>query len=111
MGSNATTSAQFTCTGCGVRYRWKEQWSGKKVRCKCGEVMVCPAHPEDEVYAVVPDAPLPVSAPNAQAASATVVAYRAPQTTDGTKNAAFADQTLDLNLPLCLIVGGLVIHG
>jgi len=33
---------KFKCTGCGKAYSWKPELAGKKVRCKCGQVMAVP---------------------------------------------------------------------
>jgi hypothetical protein len=35
----ATESPTISCEECGKTYRWKEELAGRKVRCKCGEVM------------------------------------------------------------------------
>ena len=117
MGSDATVT-QFRCDLCWARYRWKEQWAGKKVRCKCGEVMVCPAGPEEEVYDVAPvvmrtktAAKGSREAAGTQAMTGAVVAYCAPSTAASGKGAAFSDRTIDLHLPLCLIIGGVLIQG
>lgn len=39
----STNSGAFTCEACGKSYPWKQKLAGKKVRCKCGQVMVAPA--------------------------------------------------------------------
>jgi len=36
----ATESPTFSCDECGKVYRWKQQLAGRKVRCKCGELML-----------------------------------------------------------------------
>lgn len=38
-----TIASKFECSECGAKYAWKPQLAGRKVRCKCGEVMRCPA--------------------------------------------------------------------
>jgi len=40
MSGNPET---FSCQGCGKSYRWKSEFAGKKIKCKCGSVMVAPA--------------------------------------------------------------------
>lgn len=37
-----TGTEQFLCQGCGRSYRWKPELSGRKVKCKCGQVMTAP---------------------------------------------------------------------
>src|SRR5262249_42975164 len=37
------TQAKFACPGCGTRYTWKPEIAGKKVKCRCGQVMNAPA--------------------------------------------------------------------
>ncbi len=39
----------FECGGCGKSYQWKSELAGKKVRCRCGHVMVVPVPVTDEV--------------------------------------------------------------
>src|SRR5687768_282460 len=43
-------SGTFSCDGCGATYKWKQQLAGKRVKCKCGQVMSVPAslEPADE---------------------------------------------------------------
>src|SRR5687768_15850591 len=40
-------AAKFSCDGCGKSYKWKPEFAGKKVKCKCGFVMTAPAAPPD----------------------------------------------------------------
>jgi hypothetical protein len=63
--------ARFVCEGCKKTYRWKPELAGKKVKCKCGAVMTCPAQepgaaPED-LYDLAPEGDAPSPRP-AQAA-------------------------------------------
>lgn len=37
--------AKFSCKQCGKSYKWKPEFAGKKVKCKCGYVMTAPAAP------------------------------------------------------------------
>src|SRR3954451_17034200 len=37
--------AKFTCESCGKSYKWKPEFAGRKVKCKCGFVMTAPAAP------------------------------------------------------------------
>ncbi len=34
---------KFSCKQCGKTYKWKPEFAGKKVKCKCGYVMTAPA--------------------------------------------------------------------
>ncbi len=36
------TGATFSCDGCKRSFAWKEQLAGKKVKCKCGQIMSVP---------------------------------------------------------------------
>src|SRR4051812_38319331 len=38
--------AKFTCESCGKSYKWKPEFAGKKVKCKCGFVMTAPKAPK-----------------------------------------------------------------
>jgi hypothetical protein len=49
---------KFTCQACGKSYKWKPEFAGRKVKCKCGNVMTAPtAAPR----------PAPKAAPRAEA--------------------------------------------
>ena len=37
----------ITCTACDRQYRWKQELAGRKMKCKCGEVVVMPNQPDD----------------------------------------------------------------
>ena len=37
--------AKFSCNNCGKSYKWKPEFAGRKVKCKCGYVMTAPAAP------------------------------------------------------------------
>src|SRR3954468_2807033 len=53
----------FNCSACKKQYRWKPELAGKKVKCKCGQVMTAPAEPPakepdpDALYDLADDAP------------------------------------------------------
>ena len=55
------SAATFGCTACGKQYGWKQELAGRKVRCKCGEVMVAPSEPpsapEADTYGFADDPP------------------------------------------------------
>src|SRR5882724_7099401 len=36
---------KFSCKQCRKSYKWKPEFAGKKVKCKCGYVMTAPAQP------------------------------------------------------------------
>ena len=46
---------KFGCKQCGKTYKWKPEFAGKKVKCKCGYVMTAPAKPAPEAAADEPD--------------------------------------------------------
>lgn len=41
---SSTDEKPVGCEHCGRHYRWQAKVAGKKVRCKCGEAMLMPAH-------------------------------------------------------------------
>ena len=55
----AVAVGQFSCDTCGKSYRWKPEIAGRKAKCKCGAVMLCPsAEPrqeEEELFELAPD--------------------------------------------------------
>ncbi len=40
---SGTNPENFSCEGCGKSYRWKPEFAGRRIKCKCGTVMVAPA--------------------------------------------------------------------
>jgi hypothetical protein len=40
--SQTANQPMFGCTACGRQYAWKDTLAGRKVRCKCGQVMIAP---------------------------------------------------------------------
>lgn len=36
----------IVCEGCGKKYRWKPELAGKKVKCKCGQMIEIPVPPK-----------------------------------------------------------------
>jgi hypothetical protein len=46
---------KFGCKQCGKTYKWKPEFAGKKVKCKCGYVMTAPAAPAPAPAADEPD--------------------------------------------------------
>jgi hypothetical protein len=65
--------ARFACEGCKKTYRWKPELAGKKVKCKCGTVMICPqtepggGEAPDDLYDLCPDTETPKKKPAAVA--------------------------------------------
>lgn len=66
------TLPRFECEGCGKSYKWKPELSLKRVKCKCGHVMTVPdltpkeedappALPDDDIFALIDNAPTGVS--------------------------------------------------
>ena len=56
-------TVEFACESCGKTYPWNEKVAGKRVRCACGGVFVCPSQAprEDEgleLYDVEPEVPV-----------------------------------------------------
>lgn len=57
---SATGTELFACEGCGRSYRWTPQMAGRRVKCKCGQVMLAPSalssapveEVEDDLYAL-----------------------------------------------------------
>jgi hypothetical protein len=46
---------KFSCNSCGKSYKWKPEFAGRKVKCKCGFTMTAPATPPNA--AAVSDEP------------------------------------------------------
>jgi hypothetical protein len=46
---------KFACNECGKTYKWKPEFAGKKVKCKCGYVMTAPKAPVAPKPADEPD--------------------------------------------------------
>lgn len=46
---------KFSCGKCGKSYKWKPELAGKKVKCKCGQIMAAPA---EEPVAAEPEVDL-----------------------------------------------------
>src|SRR4051794_31875728 len=96
----AAVAGQFSCDACGKSYRWKPELAGRKAKCKCGAVMVCPKdepgkEQEEDLFELAPDVqeakparppistmplagPLPGGAAPAMLAPS-VLPYRAPK--------------------------------
>ncbi len=79
-------TSQFSCEGCGKSYRWKPELSGRRVKCKCGQVMTVPqpAAPDaqEDLYDLAPTADEDAikAAFAAARKQAAVAAERAPAT-------------------------------
>lgn len=78
-----TQQAKFQCGACGKTYGWKAELAGKRVKCKCGQVMTVPqaieppAPAEDPMaglYDLVPDDPPAEARPRKAAAAAPAAA-------------------------------------
>jgi hypothetical protein len=54
------TKAKFACGSCGAKYTWKAELAGRKVQCRCGQVMIAPEVPPGGAIA----APRPAKAPS-----------------------------------------------
>jgi hypothetical protein len=118
------THPRLTCDGCGRSYAWTPQLGGRKVKCKCGHVMVAPERPEqpqadDELYDLSPAPTANSHDSNRMAPTPTIIrpetgptlAYRRPDLADGDLvEMYFPDRVKDLYMPLALIAGGTVIE-
>ena len=58
------------CSSCGKSYPFKPELAGRKVKCKCGQVITVPAAPKatepDSLYDLAPDPTAPASRPSHQ---------------------------------------------
>ncbi len=126
-------AGKFECQGCQRAYTWKPELAGKKVRCKCGQVMVAPdspplseAEPEPQIsestydLASDPAPPLPkpvlarptlAAAPVAPVAAAAIpqtLGYARKSPVVASKEAEDANAALkQLTIPIILTVIGL----
>src|SRR5438046_2211846 len=100
MSDATTSSGRFACDACGKRYRWRSEWAGKRLKCKCGEIILCPAQaPADDLYElsaaperVLAASPLATSSP----ASSPTLHYRRLEAQPATFNDYFPDKVKDL---------------
>src|SRR5947207_5517475 len=107
----AVVAGHYGCESCGKSYRWKPELAGRKAKCKCGAVLVCPqTEPgavEDELFDLAPD-PTPakpkpravvaaqaVVIPSADPAAAMAKPALAYQPTAVAKEEMFGDKTMD----------------
>jgi hypothetical protein len=106
-----TVAGRFSCVECDRRFTWRHALAGRKVKCPCGAVMICPADPcneGDALFAVAPIAqPAPIAIPMASPAP---LVYRAPKEDPGIVDTYFPNRTMDLHAPLALIGGSVVIQ-
>ena len=129
-------AGQFACEVCGRRYKWKPALAGRRVKCACGEEMLCPATPPapgDDLYEIAEPQPRTTTATTtttttvaarvatagsvagatsaaSQAAPVAPLQYQTPRTAADATDAYFPDKTLDFHLPLALIAAGSVIE-
>src|SRR5688500_20411706 len=104
---------QFACETCGRKYKWKPALAGRRVKCACGEEMVCPATPPadgDDLYDFAepsrPTVPPQPVATKPRAAASAPLPYQNPGTAAETPDEYFPDKTLDFHLPLALTAAG-----
>jgi hypothetical protein len=70
------TAPKFSCNGCQRNYTWKPEIAGKRVKCKCGNVITVPqnidppATEEDDLYALAEDAEKAAAQPSRLVAAA-----------------------------------------
>ena len=122
----AVVAGHFGCESCGKSYRWKPELAGRKAKCKCGAVTVCPQDEpgkvEDELFDLAPDLTPPkpkpravvaaqaVMVPEADPAAATAKPALAYQPTAVAKEEMFGDKTMDLYAPVFLIAGSVAVE-
>ena len=110
-------AGQFACEICGRKYRWKPALARRKVKCACGEEMICPTTPPadgDGLYDLA-EPSRPAASPQAiatpsQAAANAALQYQNPRTAAETPDEYFPDKTLDFHLPLALIAAGTLVE-
>jgi hypothetical protein len=108
---------QFACEICGRKYKWKSALAGRRVKCACGEEMLCPTTPPadgDDLYDFA-EPPRPAATPQPvaakpQAAASATLPYQNPRTAAEAPDEYFPDKTLDFHLPLALIAAGTLIE-
>src|SRR4051794_18182068 len=67
-----SSASKFACDGCGKSYSWKPELAGRRVKCKCSQVMTVPASdpsqsepaPDgfDDLYALAEGTPIETAA-------------------------------------------------
>jgi hypothetical protein len=125
-----TASLRFSCNACNKSYAFKPELANKKVKCKCGAVMVVPdlsANSDDELYDIAdePKQAMPVAKPVGTAVSVAlggsaaatvpgkprVLAYKSGPTArerEAARTSVFTDMYRDVYVPTGLIVASFV---
>jgi hypothetical protein len=124
-------TAKIVCDGCKKSYAWKPELAGKKVKCKCGQVIhvpmpAAPKEEPDDLYDLAPseEAPkpkkrLPITPSAAPAVAATgtiappsaAVAYQsAPTKRDRMSNENLMDMNRDVYVPVALLAAGVILY-
>jgi hypothetical protein len=122
----AAVAGHFSCASCGKSYRWKPELAGRKAKCKCGAVLVCPQNEpgkvEDELFDLAPDPTPPKPKLRATVAQAAVISEAgsavgstakpalAYQSRAAAKQEMFGDKTMDLYAPVFLIAGAVAVE-
>jgi hypothetical protein len=120
---------RFACDICGRTFGWKPQYSGRKLRCVCGQEFVVPDSGDinkEDLYDIAPeDTPKPAARPAvsptpfkagegavvAQANRVEPIQYLQPGTPGHSElDRLFPDKVKDFWLPLWLIAGGTVVE-
>jgi hypothetical protein len=100
----ASEIRRFSCDQCGKSYRWKPELAGRKVKCACEHVIVCPS--DEDLYDLAPkEAPAPPAA-----AVPVALPYRSATHDPGPVDQHFPNRTIDLHAPLWLIGCSVVIR-
>ncbi len=125
-------ASRFSCHGCGKSYSWKQELAGRRVKCKCGQVMTVPQTPPgqedpDELYDLAPagddvqsafsklrstTAALPPSQPSV-IANAVPLAYQQGPTQrerERMSSATLMDMKRDVHVPVALLIAGFALY-
>lgn len=126
----------FSCAGCGRTYAWKEQLAGKRVKCKCGQVIVVPAGSpeapqeppppeqpsEEDLYALAggagaaakaPSAPVMATAVAPVAGAAIPLGYQRGPTAreiERSSSRVLIDPRRDYQVPIALLAIGAILY-
>ncbi len=130
LGCNMSeaTAARFSCGGCNKTYAWKPELAGKRVKCKCGQILDVPQataqDEEDALYDLAPSEepvkpkrpaarPIPATAgatPAAQSNSAMLAYQSAPTGRDRMSAQTLMEMKRDVYVPVALLAAGVILY-